>query len=186
VRIIVGVSGASGATLAGALLRALQQSPGVETHLVVSKGALRILELESPQEKEAFLALADQVHPIGDIAANIASGSFLTAGMVVIPCSMKTLAGIAHGYADNLLLRAADVCLKERRKLILVPREMPLSTLHLENMLKASQYGAVILPPMLTFYNNARTVEDMVDILVGKILMQFGLEYAPFKPWQGG
>jgi 4-hydroxy-3-polyprenylbenzoate decarboxylase len=184
-RIIVGVSGASGSILAEYLLRALQHYPDVETHLVMSKGALRTLDLESSLSKEEFLALAHKVHPIGDIAANIASGSFITAGMVVIPCSMKTLSGIVHGYSDNLLLRAADVCMKERRKLVLVTREMPLSSLHLENMLKASQYGAMIMPPMLTFYNHPHTVEDLIHHLTGKILMQFGLDYPQFRAWQG-
>jgi polyprenyl P-hydroxybenzoate/phenylacrylic acid decarboxylase-like protein len=184
-RIIVGVSGASGTILAETLLRALRHFPEVETHLVVSNGALRTRELESGLGKEDFLGLADKVHPIGDIAASIASGSFVTAGMVVIPCSMKTLAGIVHGYSDNLLLRAADVCMKERRKLVLVTREMPLSSLHLENMLRASNYGAVIMPPMLTFYNHPHTVEDLVHHLTGKVLMQFGLDYSNFRAWQG-
>lgn len=184
-RIIVGVSGASGTILAETLLRALRQYPEVETHLVMSKGAMRTMELESSLSKEEIASLAHQVHPIGDIAANIASGSFVTAGMAVVPCSMKTLSGIVHGYSDNLLLRAADVCMKERRKLVLVTREMPLSSLHLENMLKASNYGAVVMPPMLTFYNHPHTVQDLINHLTGKVLMQFGLEYTSFKAWQG-
>jgi polyprenyl P-hydroxybenzoate/phenylacrylic acid decarboxylase-like protein len=184
-RIIVGVSGASGSILAENLLRAFRLSAEVETHLVVSKGALRTLQLESSLPEEEFLKLADKVHPNADLAASIASGSFITNGMVVIPCSMKTLAKIAHGYSDNLLLRAADVCLKERRKLILVTREMPLSTLHLENMLKASQYGAMIMPPMLTFYHHPRTIDDLINHLTGKILTQFGLDDAAFQAWQG-
>lgn len=184
-RIIVGISGASGSILAEYLLRALKQAKEVETHLVVSNGALRTLELESNLTKEGLLSLAHEVHPIGDIAANIASGSFQTAGMVVVPCSMKTLSGIVHGYSDNLLLRAADVCMKERRKLVLVTREMPLSSLHLENMLKASQYGAVVMPPMLTFYNHPQTIDDLIHHLTGKILMQFGLDYSDFRAWEG-
>ncbi len=184
-RIIVGVSGASGTILAETLLRALQRYADVETHLVVSNDALRTMAIETSLTQAQFQALAHTVHPIDDIAASIASGSFVTAGMVVIPCSMKTLSGIVHGYADNLLLRAADVCLKERRKLILAPREMPLSTLHLENMLKASQYGALILPPMLTFYNHPQTIDDMLHHLVGKILLQFGLDDPEFRPWNG-
>ncbi|HEX9019344.1 MAG TPA: UbiX family flavin prenyltransferase [Anaerolineaceae bacterium] len=184
-RIIVGVSGASGTILAETLLRALRDQPDVETHLVMTRGALRTLELESSLAKDEFLALAHKVHPIGDIAASIASGSYVTAGMVVIPCSMKTLAGIVTGYSDNLLLRAADVCLKERRKLILVTRETPLSALHLENMLKATQYGALILPPMLTFYDHPQTIEDLIHPLIGRILMQFGLDYPQFQAWEG-
>ncbi|HEY3310944.1 MAG TPA: UbiX family flavin prenyltransferase [Anaerolineales bacterium] len=184
-RIIVGVSGASGTILAEYVLRALRHFPDVTTHLVVSDGALRTFELESSTPKDEFLALADKVHPIGDIAASIASGTFTTAGMVVVPCSMKTLAGIVHGYSDNLLLRAADVVMKERRKLVLVTREMPLSTLHLENMLKASQFGAVVMPPMLTFYNHPHSVEDLIHHLTGKILGQFGLDYSNFRAWEG-
>lgn len=185
-RIIVGVSGASGIILAETFLRALRQYPEVETHLVASRDALRTLSLETSLSIKDFLSLAHKVYAFNDLAAAIASGSNSAAGMVVIPCSMKTLAGIAHGYADNLLLRAADVCLKERRKLVLVTREMPLSTLHLENMLKASQYGAVILPPMLTFYNHPQTAEDLIHPVIARVLMQFGLEYEKFKPWQGG
>lgn len=184
-RIIVGVSGASGSILAISLLKALRAYSDLEIHLVMSKGALRTLALELNQTCEDMAALADHYHPIQDIGATIASGSFETQGMVVIPCSMKSLAGIVHGYSDNLLLRAADVCLKERRKLILVTREMPLSAIHLENMLKATQYGAMIMPPMLTFYNAPHTVEDLVNHLVGKILIQFGLNSKSFRPWEG-
>ncbi len=185
IRIIVGVSGASGIIMAESLLRALAELPEVETHLVLTKGALQTLEYELSCSHQEFQALASHAYPVGDIGARIASGSFVTAGMVVIPCSMKTLAGIAHGYSDNLLLRAADVCLKERRKLILAPREMPLSTLHLENMLKVSQYGAVIIPPMLTFYHQPQTVEELIHPVIGKILLQFGLNYPRFNAWDG-
>jgi len=185
IRIIVGVSGASGILLAENLLRALADLPEVETHLVLTKGALQTLEHESSCSRQEFQALASHAYPVGDIGARIASGSFLTAGMVVVPCSMKTLAGIVHGYSDNLLLRAADVCLKERRKLVLAPREMPLSTLHLENMLKASQYGAVVIPPLLTFYHQPQTVEDLIHPVIGKILLQFGLSYPRFSAWNG-
>jgi 4-hydroxy-3-polyprenylbenzoate decarboxylase len=185
-RIIVGVSGASGTILAQRMLLALKQNPEVETHLVMSKGASKTGGLELNVPLAELTALADVVHPIDDIAASIASGSFRSAGMIVIPCSMKTLAGIVNGYSDNLLLRAADVCLKERRKLILVTREMPLSSLHLENMLKASQYGAMIMPPMLTFYNAPKTIDDMMNHLIGKILMQFDLDFSGFHAWYGG
>jgi 4-hydroxy-3-polyprenylbenzoate decarboxylase len=184
-RMIIGISSASGTVLAEALLRGLRAHTSVETHLVVSGNALRTLELETRTPPAELFALAHQVHASDDISASIASGTFLTAGMVVIPCSMKTLAGIVSGYSDNLLLRAADVTLKERRKLVLVTREMPLSTLHLENMLKASQYGAVILPPMLTFYHQPQTIADLIDHVVGKVFSQFGLEYPPYRTWQG-
>ena len=185
-RLIVGVSGASGTILAERMLLALHQISEVETHLVISNGARTTEGLEMDNSHPELTSLADVVHPIEDIAASIASGSFGSAGMVVIPCSMKTLAGIVSGYSDNLLLRAADVCLKERRKLVLVTREMPLSSLHLENMLKVSQYGALIMPPMLTFYNAPETIDDMINHLIGKVLMQFGLGYDHFNPWQGG
>jgi 4-hydroxy-3-polyprenylbenzoate decarboxylase len=185
-RIIVGVSGASGTILAQKMLLALHEIPSVETHLVMSESAVQTMHLELKTQQEEMIALADEYHPIGDIAANIASGSFKTEGMIVIPCSMKTLSGIVSGYSDNLLLRAADVCLKERRKLLLVTREMPLSCLHLENMHKAAQFGAIIMPPMLTFYNTPETINDMLNHLIGKILMQFDLEYNQFSPWCGG
>ncbi len=185
-RIIVGISGASGTILAKKMLLALKTIPDMETHLVMSDAASRTMNLELNADHEELVSLADIYHPFQDIAASIASGSFKTLGMVVIPCSMKTLAGIVHGYSDNLLLRAADVCLKERRKLVLVTREMPLSSLHLENMLKAAQYGAVVMPPMLTFYNKPQTIDDMINHLIGKIMMQFDLEYTPFCAWHGG
>ena len=185
-RIIVGVSGASGTILAKRMLIALKQIPEMETHLVISNGAKTTEKLELNPTHEELASLADYDHPIDDIAASIASGSFRTIGMAVIPCSMKTLAGIVSGYSDNLLLRAADVCLKERRKLVLVTREMPLSTLHIENMLKASQYGAMIMPPMLTFYNNPETIDDMITHMIGKVLMQFDPEFNCCRPWHGG
>jgi 4-hydroxy-3-polyprenylbenzoate decarboxylase len=185
-RIIVGVSGASGAVLGKNMLAALKQHPQVETHLVMSEGSKLTEKLELNSSGDELSSLADFTHPIDDIAANIASGSFQTAGMIIIPCSMKTLAGIANGYSDNLLLRAADVCLKERRKVILVAREMPFSNLHLKNMLTVSEYGALIMPPMLTFYNSPETIDDMINHLIGKIMMQFDLDFENFRPWKGG
>lgn len=184
-RIIVGVSGASGAILAAALLRTLRRFQQVETHLVLTANAERTLELETDLALAEFLTLADIVYSNTDLAAKIASGSFSTAGMAVVPCSMKTLAGIVHGYSENLLLRAADVCLKEQRKLVLAPRETPLSRLHLENMLKAAQYGAVIIPPMLTFYHHPADMDDQVRHFISKILPQFGLEEPGSYAWPG-
>lgn len=184
-RLIVGVSGASGSVLAESLLRRLQTFPQVETHLVLSRGALRTLELETKITVADLMQLAHRVHAPEDLSASIASGSYVTAGMVIIPCSMKTLAGIVHGYSKNLLLRAADVCLKEKRRLVLVTREMPLSNLHLENMLKAAQFGATILPPMLTFYHHPQTVDDLVQPVVQKVLHQFGLDDPSFQAWEG-
>jgi len=185
-RVIVGMSGASGAIIGIKLLEALQAHPDCETHLVISNGARRTISEETDYSLEKVLGLAQVVHDIRDISASIASGSFRTAGMVVAPCSMKTLAGVVSGYSDNLLLRAADVCIKERRPLILIARESPLSPIHLENMLKANQYGCTILPPVPAFYNKPRTIDDVVDHLVGKVLGYFGMEHAAFRPWCGG
>ena len=184
-RIIVAVTGASGVEMSYYLLRALNSIEDCEVHLILSGGALMTWELESDIPVKELLALADVVHDENNLAASISSGSFLTSGMIVMPCSMKTLAGIATGYADNLIVRAADVCLKEGRKVVLVPREMPLSRLHLRNMKEAADNGCVIVPPVLTFYNCPQNIEDQINHIVGKILMQFGLSYDKFMPWQG-
>lgn len=141
------------------------------------------LSMETELKPEDMYALADVVHNNDNIGASIASGSFRTAGMIVVPCSMKTVAGIVSGYSDNLLLRAADVTLKERRKLVLVTREAPFGTLHLRNLYEASQLGAVILPPMLTYYNHPQTLEDCTRHIVGKILDQFDLEGEDYHRW---
>ncbi len=132
----------------------------------------------------AILRAADMESAV-NMAASIASGSFKTEGMIIAPCSMKTLAGVASGFSSTLLLRAADVCLKERRKLILVPRETPISGVHLQNMLSIHREGGTILPAMMTFYNHPETIQEMMDHLIGKILMQFGLEYQKYHPWEG-
>lgn len=184
-RLIVGLSGASGAILGIRLLEALQSSGAFETHLVITDGARRTIPDETGYSLQAVSALADVSHDIGDIGASIASGSFSTGGMVILPCSMKTLAGIACGYSENLLLRAADVTLKERRPLILAVRETPLSPIHLRNMLTLSQAGAVILPPMLSYYNAPKTVEDMTGQFVGKVLDQLGIAHNSFHRWEG-
>jgi len=182
-RLVVGITGASGAILGVEVLRAMQSIPGWETDLVVSDGARRTLALETPCSMKEVAALATRCHPPGDLGALIASGTFKTRGMVVVPASMKTVAGIATGYADNLLLRAADVTLKERRRLVLVPRETPLSPIHLRNLLTLSELGAVILPPVLTFYNRPAGVEDMTRHIVGRILDVFDLEMPGFRRW---
>ena len=182
-RIVVGISGASGAILGIELLKAIREFPGWESHLVITEGARRTIEHETPFRMEEVAALATRCHPLEDVGASIASGTFKTRGMVIVPCSMKTLAGVASGYSDNLLLRAADVTIKERRRLVLVTRESPLSPLHLRNMQTASEYGAILLPPMLTFYNRPESIEDMVRHMVGKILDIFGLELPRFKRW---
>ncbi len=184
-RLVVGFSGASGAPLCLNLLRAMGQFPNWETHLVISEGAKRTLELETSSSMEELLGLATRCYELHDVAASIASGTFKTAGMAVIPCSMKTLAGIAHGFSDNLLLRAADVVLKERRKLVLVPRETPLSPIHLGNMLTLANLGAVIMPPMLSYYNRPESVEDMTRHIVGKVLDCFDLDASGFRRWSG-
>lgn len=185
-RLVIGMSGASGALIGIRLLEALAEHPDCETHLVLTKGAERTIADETDYTVDQVTRLAKVVHDIRDIGASIASGSFQTAGMVVAPCSMKTLAGIASGYSDNLLLRAADVMLKERRPLILVTRETPLSGIHLENMLKAHANGCTILPPVPAFYNRPQTIEDVLDHLTGRILGMFGLKYHKYRPWHGG
>lgn len=184
-RIIVGITGASGAQLGIATLVALRSQGDVETHLVVSEGAACVMEAECARTVSEVEALADVVYDNGDLAASIASGSFYTDGMVVAPCSMKTLSAIANAYDENLLVRAADVCRKEGRHVVLVPREMPLNQAHLRNMLRAAQDGYAIVPPMLTFYNQSDSLDEQVDHVVGKILMQFGIEYGRFRPWKG-
>lgn len=185
-RIVVGMSGASGAPIAVELLRQLQNYRELlETHLVVTRGAEMTLAQESDLGLEQLYELADVVYDNQNIGAGPASGSFKTLGMIVVPCSMKTLAGIVSGYSENLLLRAADVTLKERRKLVLVPRECPLGTIHLRNMLEASQLGAVVIPPVMSYYNAPKSLDDCNRHIVGKILEQFDLEGEEYHRWGG-
>ena len=174
-RLIIGISGASGVIIAVELLRRLKQIETVETHLMITKGASLTFRHETNFDLYDVKKLADVVYDVNELDASIASGSFLTEGMVIVPCSMKTVAGIASGYAENLLLRAADVCIKENRKLVLVPREIPFSRIHLRNLKELADNGVVILPPMLTFYNVPSTIQQQIDHIVGKILMQFNL-----------
>ena len=182
-RLVVGISGASGAILGIELLRQMKQRKEWETHLLLTSGARRTIHLETSYTIEQVEALATTVHKLGDVGASIASGTFKTAGMVIVPCSMKTLAGVASGFSDNLLLRAADVTLKERRTLVLVPRETPLSRIHLRNMMTASEAGAVILPPMVAYYNKPASVEEMTNQIVGKILDVFEIPMPDFYRW---
>ena len=184
-KLIVGMTGATGAPLGVALLQALREMPNVETHLVMSKWAKTTIELETPYSARDVAALADFSHNPADQAATISSGSFRTDGMIVIPCSMKTLAGIRAGYAEGLVGRAADVVLKEGRKLVLVPREMPLSTIHLENMLALSRMGVAMVPPMPAYYNHPETVDDITNHIVTRGLDQFGLDYHKARRWNG-
>lgn len=180
-RLIIGMSGASGAPIAFRLLRRLKEL-NVETHLIITRGAELTIKHETDLEQSDVRRLAAQSYGIDDIDATIASGSFVHDGMIIVPCSMKTVAGIAVGYADNLLLRAADVCIKENRRLVIVPREIPLSRIHLRNLKELADCGAIIVPPMLTFYNTPSTLDDQIDHVVGKILMQFGLP-SGVPPW---
>jgi polyprenyl P-hydroxybenzoate/phenylacrylic acid decarboxylase-like protein len=183
-RLIVGMSGASGAPMTIALLRKLQMRSDVETHLVMSRSAEMTIAGETAETVEQVRALADYAYPIDAIGAKIASGSFRTEGMIIVPCSMKTVAGIVSGYSDNLLLRAADVVLKERRKLVLVARESPLGTIHLRNLYELSQMGVMVMPPMMNFYNHADTLEQQVDKFTDRVLSQFGLSEDGYE-WQG-
>lgn len=183
-RLIVGMTGATGAIFGIRLLEALKMCD-IESHLVITKWAQRTIEHETPYKSEQVRALASVTHNSSDMGASVSSGSFLTEGMVVIPCSMRTLSGIAHGYGEHLVHRAADVILKERRRLVLAVRETPLSTIHLENMAKLSAMGVTILPPMPAFYNHPQSVGDIVDHIVARVLDQFGIA-APFaKRWDG-
>ena len=180
-KIIVGISGASGSVLGIRLLKELKGK--AETHLIITETAQRILEHETGLKVKQAERLATKSYKNSDFFASVASGSFKTDGMVIIPCSMKTLAGIASGFSDNLLLRTADVCLKERRKLILVARETPLSYIHIKNMETASNAGAIILPPVLSFYSKPKTIDDMANHIVGKVMDVLGIEVS-YKRWE--
>ena len=181
-KLIVGISGASGVIYGVRFLEALN-SKNIETHLVVTPLAEKILEQETNFKKQKLIELATYHYKINDLAAPISSGSFLTQGMVIIPCSMKTLAGISCGYSDNLLLRAADVTLKEKRTLIIVPRETPLRKVHLENMLRLANEGATILPAMPGFYYKPKTLDDVINHIVGKVLDILRIDNNLYQRW---
>jgi 4-hydroxy-3-polyprenylbenzoate decarboxylase len=184
-RIVLGMTGATGAVLGIELLRRLQQCADVETHLVLSRWARATINLETELSARDVESLADAVYSWDEQTAAISSGSFRLDGMVIAPCSMKTLAAIRMGYADGLIARAADVTLKENRRLVLVPRETPLSQIHLENMLALARMGACIVPPMPAFYNHPASVGDIVDHIVARILDQFDIESPTAKRWTG-
>ena len=184
-RIIVGISGASGAIYGVRLLQALRTLPGIETHAVISDAGWLNITHELGLERTHAPALADVVHSIDHIGASIASGSFRASGMVVAPCSMRTLAAIAHGLADNLLTRAADVMLKERRRLILLARETPLHLVHLRNMTTVTEMGAIVCPPVPAFYQKPQTVDDIVQHSIARVLDLLGLEQTLAAPWMG-
>lgn len=182
--LIIGITGATGIIYGVRLLERLKEA-GVETHLVISRWGARTLVHETSHSREEVEALATAVYAPSDMGALIASGSFQAAGMVVVPCSAKTLGAIAHGVGDNLIHRAADVTLKERRRLVLVVREAPLSGIHLENMLTVSRHGGVVLPPVPAFYQHPKTINDLVDHTVGRVCDQFGFEYPGIERWSG-
>jgi len=186
-KLVIGISGATGVIYAIRLLEILRDIESVETHLVVSSAATRTISLETDYTLKQVTTLADKTHPFGDIGAAIASGSFKTMGMVVIPCSVKTLSGIANSYSENLLLRAADVTLKERRPLVLSFRETPLHTGHLRLMLQAAELGAILAPPMPAFYTKPSAVQELVDHHVFRLLDLLGIEFPEglLKRWNG-
>ncbi|MCB8816916.1 UbiX family flavin prenyltransferase [Desulfosporosinus shakirovi] len=183
--IIVGVSGATGIIYAINLLRALKDRDKVNTHLIMSDWAKENLKIETKYSLEEVESLATVVYDNKNLGAKISSGSFITDGMVIVPCSMKTLSSIANGYDDNLISRTAGVMIKEGRKLILSPRETPLSAIHIENMLKLSRIGVRMVPPMPAFYNHPQSIEDMINHHVMKILDQLGIDFDRAKRWQG-
>jgi flavin prenyltransferase len=184
-RIVVGISGSSGAVYGVRLLEVLAGMPDVETHLIVSAAARATIEYETSFTAPEVEAMADRVYEEAELGAGPASGTFLTAGMVVAPCSIKTLSGVASGYADTLLTRAADVTLKERRTLVLVVRETPLHLGHIRLMAGATEAGAVILPPVPGFYTRPSTIAEVVDHTITKILDQFGLDASLIARWEG-
>lgn len=184
-RFIVGISGASGSIYGIRLLEALRQATGDEIHLIITTSAKRTMELELGRKPESVEHLASVVHADDDLAAPISSGSFQTAGMVIAPCSIKTAAAIAYSLNDTLLVRAADVCLKERRRLVLLVRETPLHVGHLRTLTQLAELGAVILPPIPGFYGKPKTIEDIVDHSVGKALDALGVSHDVYRRWRG-
>ena len=185
-RLIVAITGASGAIYGIRLLQVLRTLPGWETHLVMSASGALTASQEVDLKRSEIEALADEVHSVKDIGAVVSSGSFHTAGMVVAPCSMKTLAGIAHGLADNLVSRAADVVLKERRRLVLLARETPLNLAHLRNMVAVTEMGAIVFPPVPAFYVRPASLDDMVNHTVGRVLDLFDVDHSDLvKRWEG-
>jgi 4-hydroxy-3-polyprenylbenzoate decarboxylase len=182
---IVGLSGASGVIYGIRTLMHLRAMDGVDTHLVMSDTAHINIQIETQYRVDEVKALADVVYRADNLAAPISSGSFPTDGMIVVPCSVKNLSAIVNSYADNLLSRAADVCLKEKRKLVLVVRETPLHKGHLEMMAKAADLGALILPPMPAFYHKPETIDDIIDQTIGKAFDYFGLKHSLFRRWGG-
>src|SRR5712692_10723978 len=184
-RLIVGITGATGAIYGIALLRALRGLACWESHLVITDAGVRNVRHEHKMKRKDVERLAHVAYHPKDIAATIASGSYITEGMVIAPCSMKTLAAVAHAHADDLVSRAADVVLKERRRLVLVPRETPLNLAHLRNMVAVTEMGGIIMPPMPAFYTAPKTLDELVAHSVARVLDLFGVHSAKLKRWQG-
>jgi 4-hydroxy-3-polyprenylbenzoate decarboxylase len=185
-RLIIAMTGATGAVYGKRVLEVLRSTGDWETHLVVSSAGFINLKHELDMGRNEIHALADVVYKVDDVAAAIASGAFKVEGMVVAPCSMKTLASIAHGLSDNLIARAADVTLKERRRLVVMPRETPLNLAHIRNMASVTEMGGIIYPPMPAFYGGAKTLDALIDETVGRVLGLFGIEVPHlFQPWEG-
>ena len=185
-RLVIAMTGATGAIYGVRMLQVLQTQEEWESHLVISSAGLVNLKYEMEMDRSTLYELADVVHGINDIAASIASGSFKTKGAVIAPCSMKTLAAVAHGFGDNLVTRSADVALKERRKVVIMPRETPLNLAHIRNMASVTEMGGIIFPPMPAFYNKSNSIAAMVDEGVGRVLDMFGVDVTGlFEPWEG-
>lgn len=183
-RVILGISGASGVVLGYRILQELKRA-NVEVHLIITEAAKLNFSIETDININDVINQANYYYDNKDLAAKISSGSFVTDGIIIAPCSMKSLSAIACGFSENLLVRSVDVCFKERRKVVICPREMPLNRIHLKNMLTVDEMGGVIIPPMLTFYNNSLTLDEQINHVVGKILLQFGINSKNFKPWNG-
>ncbi|CAL1240693.1 UbiX family flavin prenyltransferase [Candidatus Methylocalor cossyra] len=184
-RLILAMTGATGAVYGLRLLEILKGLDGWETHLVISAAGALNVRHELKLRRSELHALASVAHDVNDIGASIASGAFRTEGMIIAPCSMKTLAAVAHGFGDNLITRAADVTLKERRRLVVVPRETPLNLAHIRNMAAVTEMGGIVFPPLPAFYGPAKTVPELIDETVGRILGLFGIEVGLYAPWQG-
>ncbi len=183
-KIIVGISGATGAIYGIRILEALRRQ-NIESHLIISDWAKYTIQEETKYTLDSVIALSDYNYDNNDMASRISSGSFKANGMVIAPCSMKTVSGIANGFSDDLMIRAADVCLKERRKLIVLARETPLSLVHLENMLTLTKSGGVVMPPVPAFYSKLETIEDMIDQTVERVLDQLGIDAPNLFRWEG-
>ena len=185
-RIVIAMTGATGAIYGVRMLQILQEQDEWESHLVISSAGLVNLKYERDMERSELYGLADVVHGVNDIAASIASGSFKTEGVIIAPCSMKTLSAVAHGFGDNLISRSADVALKERRKVVIMPRETPLNLAHIRNMASVTEMGAIIFPPMPAFYSKSNSIMAMVDEGVGRVLDMYGVNAEGlFEPWEG-